>query len=71
MTDPIKRPNFTCEQAMNARYRVTGTQGKISECAIYLTFNEAVRYYASLLAKGYEVEVVASFGGRVLKSKSN
>ena len=70
MTDPIQRQNFTCEQALNARYRVTGKQGRISECAIHLTFNAAVRYYNSLLAKGYEVKVVASFGGRVIEAKS-
>ena len=55
---------LTCKQALKARYSVLGKHpGGASEYAPSLSFEEARRFYYSLLNRGYIVEakVVGAF----------
>ena len=48
---------LTCKQALEARYSVLGKHpGGASQYAASMSFEEARRFYYSLLNKGYAVE---------------
>ena len=46
---------MTCKEALNARYSVLGTKSSgISEYAPSLSFNEAQRFFDSLVKRGFK-----------------
>lgn len=58
-------PRMTCKEALQARYKVVGhdhTRG-CGECAVSLSFSEALSYWSRLNARGFEVRVTVYLNG--------
>ena len=57
LTSLLARLIMTCKEALAARYRVKGSKSwGYSEYAPSLSFHEALRYYNSLVNRGFDVE---------------
>ena len=51
---------MTCKEALAGHYKVIGKlPSGVSQCARYLSFHEAQRYYNRLIEGGYSVKVIA------------
>jgi len=61
---------MTCKEAFLARYKVTGRKGenRYTESAVSLSYEEARRFFDSLIYRGFEVKVVAYFDEHVFYS---
>jgi hypothetical protein len=61
---------MTCKEALLARYKVTGRKSEsgYGESAVGLSYEEARRFFDSLVFRGFEVKVVAYWDEHVFYS---
>ena len=61
---------MTCKEALLARYKVTGRKSESGyrESAVGLSYEEARRFFDSLVFRGFEVKVVAYWDEHVFYS---